>query len=105
MFGDAIEVIDQDDEKIFYDAHPGHYLETVHETGATYRPSGTVADPMQQVYFEVTNQTSRWWVRRYRKSITEPMHYERFEGMIERISPVMECQKAAIRNEMKLHYD
>ena len=105
MVGDVFEIIDQDDEKIFRDAHPGHCLETVHATGATYRPSGAAADPMQQVYFEVTNHTRRWWVRRYRNAITEPMHYEQFDGTIEEITPLIECQSAAIRKEMELHYD
>lgn len=101
----SLEITHNDDERSFCNSHVGHHLESLFMTGEKFSARGSLVDPMQTVYIEVSNGSDRWVLRRFRTSIDEAMQYERVDGMICQLTPSVEIQAAEIRKEMRLHHD
>jgi hypothetical protein len=87
----------------FMRRHAGHRLEPLTATGAGYFP-GSPGDPMTAAYIETSNGRETLFLRRSRRSIEEPFHYEIVKGRLVEKGFGFEVQEKAIRKEMQLHF-
>jgi len=91
-----------DDWRAFMNQHAGHGLEALKALGEQYVPDGSAADPMAVAYIEVTNGHREFLLRRARRSIGEPVRFERIEARFGEPVVVVEIQEREIRKELKL---
>jgi hypothetical protein len=103
-FAGAAEGSPADDWRAFMNRHAGHTLEALKAIGDTYLPDGSLADPMAVAYIEVTNGHRSFLLRRSRRSIGEPVRFERIEGRFGEPVVVAEIQEREIRKELKLRF-
>jgi hypothetical protein len=101
--GEVAEV-PANDWRNFMARHASHKLEPLVATGNDYWSHGSAADPMSVVYVEATNGKETLVLRRSRRSIEEPVHYEIVEGRLVETGLRLEVQEREIRKEMKLHH-
>jgi hypothetical protein len=93
-----------DDWRTFMNRHAGHSLEALKALGKQYFPDGSPADPMAIAYIEVTNGHQEFLLRRSRRSIAEPVRFERVEARFGEPVVVVEIQDREIRKELKLRF-
>lgn len=68
--------IDKNDNSAFSHDHRGHSLETLSVVENSYYSEGPYFDPHRILYFEATNGKDTFLIKRWRKSISEPVRYE-----------------------------
>jgi hypothetical protein len=93
-----------DDWHAFMGQHAGHALEALKALGKQYFPDGSPADPMAIAYIEVTNGHQEFLLRRSRRTIAEPLRFERVEARFGEPVLVVEIQDREIRKELKLRF-
>jgi hypothetical protein len=91
-----------DDWRAFMNRHAGHGLEALKALGDQYVPDGSQADPMAVAYVEVTNGHRKFLLRRSRRSIDEPVRFERIEARFGEPMVAVEIQEREIRKELSL---
>jgi hypothetical protein len=97
-----VEASPADDWRAFMNRHAGHGLEALKALGEQYVPDGSPADPMAVAYVEVTNGHRKFLLRRSRRSIGEPVRFERIEAHFGEPMVVVEVQEREIRKELRL---
>jgi hypothetical protein len=66
-----------DDWRAFMEQHAGHTLQSLKAVNEPCFPSGLPADPMGVAYVKVTDGQREFLLRRSRRSIAEPVRFER----------------------------
>lgn len=92
-----------DDWRHFMEQHAGHRLEPLKATSEKLFPNGSMLDPMNVGYIEVTNGQDRLLLRQTRRSIEEPLVFELVSGRLVDRGVTLEVQEDEIRKEMKRH--
>jgi hypothetical protein len=101
---DETKEISRDDWRAFIDQHAGHDLEELKPLGEQYFLNGLSSDPMAVAYLKVTNGYRDFLLRRSRRSIAEPLTFERIEGSLGEPLMAVEIQEPEIRKELKLRF-
>ena len=102
--GGEIQEISTNDGRVFMRQHAGHRLEPMSATGNNHCENGSVFDPMNVRYIEVSNGNDVLLLRQSRSSIEEPLGYEIVNAQLIQTGVTLEVQDRAIRKEMKLHF-
>jgi hypothetical protein len=93
-----------DDWRAFMYHHAGHSLEPLKALGEHYFPAGLPSDPMAVAYLKVTNGRREFFLRRFRRTIAEPLRFEPIEGDFNHPAPALEIQERELRKELKLRF-
>lgn len=93
-----------DDWREFMNHHAGHRMEAVKSLGEQYSFDTSPGDPMAVGYIEVTNGHQNFLLRRYRRSIEEPLRFEPVEARLGEPAVSLEIQEREIRKELKLRF-
>ena len=75
-------VIDRDDQDAFIKEHRGHHLEELQPVPGSFVSSQKYIEPVKTAYFEATSGKKRFVVKKFRKSISDPMSYEIVRGSL-----------------------
>jgi hypothetical protein len=96
-----LKKIKMDDRKAFLQQHKGHKTEKL--TPLTSPISDKpYSEPLKTSYFEATNGTERFLIKRWRSKIDDPFAYEIIEGSIEIRNGRVRTQTAAIKKQIKV---
>jgi hypothetical protein len=99
-----IEESERNDRAPFLERHRGHTTEKL--TPLTSPLSGKpYAEPVKASFFEATNGTERFVIKRWRKGIDEPFAYEIMEGRLEITTGSVRAQTAAIKRQLQAEKD
>jgi hypothetical protein len=92
-----------DDREVFDQAHKDHKTEylTSLTTPISEKP---YREPVKTSYFEATNGTKNFLIKRWRRSIDEPVTYEIIDGRLEVIQGPARVQTEAIKKQLKADY-
>lgn len=102
--GGEIKEIKMDDRKAFSQKHRGHTTE--HLTPLTPPISDKpYREPLKTSYFEATNGTERFLIKRWRTKIDDPFAYEIIEGRIKLTNGRVRVQSAAIKQQIHAEND
>lgn len=102
--GGEIKELETDDRKAFLQKHQGHNTEQL--TPLTPPISDQpYSEPLKTSYFEATNGSERFLIKRWRKKINEPFAYEIIKGRIELTNGSLRVQTAAIKKQMQAEND
>ncbi|MGH7927544.1 MAG: hypothetical protein ACREQV_07100 [Candidatus Binatia bacterium] len=101
---DEAKEIPTDDWRGFMDQHAGHGLEALKALGEQYFPQGLSSDPMAVAYLKVTNGQREYLLRRSRRSIAEPLRFERIDGNLGAPAVALDIQEREIRKELTLRF-
>jgi len=95
------KAVERDDQQTFMEAHRGHPLERLKILDETFISSQSYREPVKTCYFEATNGKERFLVKRFRKSVLDPLQYMLVPGKL-RISPIeLRVDGAAIQKELE----
>jgi hypothetical protein len=99
-----IKEMEMDDRKAFLQKHKGHNTEQL--TPLTPPISDKAySEPLKTSYFEATNGTERFLIKRWRDKIDDPYAYEIIEGRIELTNGTLRVQTAAIKKQIQAEND
>jgi hypothetical protein len=101
MEGGEERQLSRDDGRAFLERHTGHPLEALTEVGEKCFPVGAAGDPMRVGYVEATNGRESFVIRRFRKTIAEPLEFELIRGRLKPYRVAVAIQEARLRKEMK----
>ena len=102
--GGEIKEIAMDDREAFLQKHKGHKTEQL--TPLTSPISDKpYSEPLKTSYFEATNGTERFLIKRWRNKIDDPFAYEIIEGRIELTNGALRIQATAIQKQMHAEND
>lgn len=102
--GGEIKEIAMDDRKSFLQKHNGHKTEQL--TPLTPPISDKpYTEPLKTSYFEATNGTERFLIKRWRTKIDDPFAYEIIEGRIKLTNGRVRAQAAAIKEQIQAEND
>lgn len=95
-----INEIKTDDREAFLHKHKGHTTEllTPLTPPISDQPYG---EPLQTSYFEATNGTERFLIKRWRSTIEDPFAYEIIEGRIKLTNGTLRAQTTAIKQQLE----
>jgi len=98
-----LEEHEANDREVFDQAHKGHRTEylTSLTTPLSNKP---YREPVKTSYFEATNGTKNFLIKRWRASINEPVTYEIIDGRLEVIQEPARAQTEAIKKQLKADY-
>lgn len=99
--GEKVTVLERDDHASFMETHRGHPLEELHDTEDSLISYQDYVEPMRTSYFEVTNGEQRFVVKKFRKSIFDPMSYELIAGKLHLIPTKLTIDGVAIQRELE----
>ena len=100
---DELEEHEANDREVFEKAHKGHLTEYLTSLTAPISVQ-PYREPVKTSYFEATNGTKNFLIKRWRRSIDEPVAYEIIEGRLEVIKGPARVQTEAIKKQMKAEY-
>jgi hypothetical protein len=99
-----IKEIAMDDRKAFLQKHKGHKTEQL--TPLTPPISDKpYSEPLKTSYFEATNGTERFLIKRWRDRIDDPFAYEIIEGRIALTNGALCIQETAIKKQIHAEND
>lgn len=99
--GEEIKEIATNDRKSFLQRHHGHKTEKL--TPLTPPISDKpYTEPLKTCYFEATNGTERFLIKRWRNKIDAPLVYEIIEGSIELRNGTVQAQTEALKQQIKV---
>ena len=99
-----INEITTDDRKTFLQKHKDHPTE--HLTPLTPPISDKpYNEPLKTSYFEATNGTERFLIKRWRTKIEDPFAYEIIEGSIKLTNGTLRIQASAITKQLQAEND
>ena len=99
-----IKEIAMDDRKAFLQKHKGHRTEQLSPLSSPISDK-PYSEPLKTSYFEATNGTERYLVKRWRNKIDDPYTYEIIEGRIELTNGTLCIQETAIKKQMHAEND
>jgi hypothetical protein len=99
-----INEIEMDDRKAFLQKHKDHPTEylTPLTPPLSDKPYN---EPLKTSYFEATNGTDRFLIKRWRTTIEAPFTYEIIEGSIKLKNGVLRIQASAIKKQLQAEND
>ena len=99
--GCAIEydAIDKDDYAAFVHKHSGHSTEQLSIIENSLYSEGPYFDPSRVLYFETTNGTETFLIKRWRRSVADPVRYEMVPATIE-VKMSVEIQQRDLEKQM-----
>jgi hypothetical protein len=99
-----IKELEMDDRKAFLQRHRGHNTEelTLLTPPISDKP---YTEPLKTGYFEATNGTERFLIKRWRTKIDDPFAYKIIEGSIELMNGTVHAQTEAIKKQIKAEND
>ena len=89
-----------DDRKAFRQKHKGHKTEKLIPLTPPISDKPYI-EPLKTCYFEATNGTERFLIKRWRSKIDEPLAYEIIEGSIAIKNGRIRAQTSAIKQQIK----
>ena len=90
-----------DDRKAFRQKHKGHKTEKLIPLTPPISDKPYI-EPLKTCYFEATNGTERFLIKRWRSKIDEPFAYEIIEGRIAIKNGRVRAQTSAIKQQIKM---
>ena len=91
---------EQDDELDFSRKHRGHRTEELTMLDNPMYSEGPYFDPQRILYFEATNGRETFLIKRWRKSVLEPIRYDVVPGRLE-VQKTVEIQKGSLEKQMR----
>jgi hypothetical protein len=99
-----VNEIETDDRKAFLQKHRAHNTEQL--TPLTPPISDKpYSEPLRTSYFQATNGTERFLIKRWRKKIDDPFVYEIIDGRIELTNGSLRVQTSDIKKQMQAEND
>jgi hypothetical protein len=99
--GERLRVLKRDDRASFMKVHRGHSLEELHVIEDSLISHQDYLEPMRTSYFEATNGKVRFVVKRFRRSVFDPMSYELIAGKLRLIPTKLSIDDVAIQRELE----
>jgi len=96
-----MEEIHVDDTDVFFQRHKGDQLEVLTPVSGIISNKPYV-EPVKDCYFEATNGTERFLIKKWRSSIDQPFTYEIISGRLEISTEKMLVQVEAIRKQIRM---
>lgn len=91
---------EQDDELDFSRKHRGHRTEELTMLDNPMYSEGPYFDPQRILYFEATNGRETFLIKRWKKSVLEPIRYDVVPGRLE-VQKTVEIQKGSLEKQMR----
>lgn len=91
--------IDKNDYIAFFHKHRGHSLENLSFVENSYYSEGPYFDPHRILYFEATNGKDTFLIKRWRKSVSEPVCYEVVPAKLE-VTTTVEIQRHDLKKQL-----
>jgi hypothetical protein len=95
-----LKEIAMDDRKAFRQKHKGHKTEKLTPLTPPISDKPYI-EPLKTCYFEATNGTERFLIKRWRSKIDEPLAYEIIEGSIAIKNGRVRAQTTAIKKQLQ----
>ncbi len=100
---EEIREVEQDDRKAFLHSHRDHIKEKL--TPLTPPISDKpYTEPVKTCYFEATNGTKRFVIKKWRTKIDDPFTYEIIDGSIELTNGTVQAQTEAIKKQLQAEH-
>jgi hypothetical protein len=90
-----------DDQEAFMKEHRGHHLEELQSVPGSFVSYQGYIEPVKTGYFEATNGKKRFVVRKFRKSVFDPMTYELIPGSLVLVPQRLQIDRVAIQKELE----
>ncbi len=94
----------RDDFKCFLSHHHGHPMEELKIIGDSFVSEKGYLEPVKASYFKATNGKERFYVRKFRERIEDPMKYELIRGEYSVNSVGIKVQSEAIAQQMRAEF-
>jgi len=91
---------EQNDELDFSRRHREHRIEKLVISDSPMYSEGPYFDPQRIVYFEATNGRETFLIKRWRKSVQDPVRYDVVPGRLE-VQKTVEIQKGSLEKQMR----
>jgi hypothetical protein len=91
------------DRESFVQTHKGHTTEQLTPLTAPMSDKPYL-EPLKTAYFEATNGTRQFLIKRWRSTIDEPFAYEIIDGRLELRHEKIQAQTEAIKKQLKADY-
>jgi hypothetical protein len=91
---------EKNDELDFAQQHRGHRIEELTILENTRYSEGRYFDPQRIQYFETTNGKDTFLIKRWRKSVLNPVRHDIVPGRLE-VQKTIEIQKAGLEKQMR----
>ena len=95
----------KNDREPFVTKHKDHSTEELKVNGASFVSQSPYSEPLKTCYFEATNGSENFVIKRWRDTIEAPVEYELFKGHIEITDPKVEVQTTHIRRQIEADMD
>jgi hypothetical protein len=93
-------VKEKNDELDFAQQHRGHQIEELTILENTKYSEGHYFDPQRVQYFEATNGTDTFLIKRWRNSVLNPVRHDIVPGRLE-VQKTIDIQKASLEKQMR----
>ena len=93
------DAIEKNDYAAFAHTHAGHHMENLTIIENSSYSEGPYFDPHRVLYFETTNGKDRFLIKRWRRSIADPVRYEMVPATLE-VKMTVEIQQRDIEKQM-----
>ena len=94
-------VIDRDDQDAFLKEHRGHHLEELQPVPDSFVSYQAYIEPVKTAYFEATSGKKRFVVKKFRKSIFDPMSYELIPGSLVATPRRLQIDSVSIQKQLE----
>ena len=92
------------DREIFFQSHKGHNIEELIPLTPPISDK-PYTEPLKAAYFEATNGTRRFLIKRWRSTIDAPLTYEIIEGSIVLTNGKVRAQAEAIKKQIRMEHN
>ena len=99
-----IEEHEGSDRETFLQTHKGHTIEELIPLTPPISDK-PYTEPLKTAYFEATNGTRRFLIRRWRSTIHDPLLYEIIEGSMVLTRGKVRAQVEAIKQQMRMEHN
>ncbi|MFH1624308.1 MAG: hypothetical protein ABID54_04030 [Pseudomonadota bacterium] len=91
----------KNDRKPFMTKHRGHETEELKVNRASFISDRPYSEPLKTCYFEATNGTEDFVIKKWRNRIDSPVRYEAVRGRIEITKIELDVQAESIRRQIQ----
>ncbi len=91
---------EKNDYQVFFHEHRGHALENLSVIENSFYSEGPYFDPHRILYFETTNGKETFLIKRWRRSVLEPVHYDVVPAKLEVLMTV-DIQQSDLTKQLR----
>ena len=101
----SFEEIETDDWKDFMSKHKGHNIMELYIMKGPFYSHNAYWELVREDYFETTDGTSIFTIKRWRTDINQPFKYEIVPGRIQISEPIFQAQSVDLKKQMLFDCD